>query len=406
MQRYTARQPIFNQYKKVLAYELLYRESLQNFFPAHISADVATSSMLVNTFLDARVEEITDGKPALINFTEATLLDGFTDIAPNKNIIIEILETVTPSDELYEAVRNLFHRGYRIALDDFTFDPEWDRFLKFVKILKVDIQTHPLASISHELHRVRKIYKGKFLAEKVETYEEFALARSMGFDFYQGYFFCKPEIVENKSIDFSNSLLMQVYTEAVRPEINFSKLDVLFKQDAGLSAKLFRYVKNVTPKLSSEISSIRQALIRLGTDAIRKFTLILVTSELTTKKPSELLKTSVYRARFCELMLKKSPLKDYSDRGFLVGLFSTLDAILDMPLDRIMQELPVDNDIKLALVQDVGVLAGVLQIIKHYERGDWESAEIFCEQIGLSIENLNDCYKKSVSWDEKTVTLI
>lgn len=401
MNRYTARQPIFNVFKKVVAYELLYRESEENYFPSHVSPDIATSNMLVNTFLDTKIEVITGGKPAFINFSETALLKGFTHLAPSNKIIIEVLETVEPTEEVYQTFRSLYHQGYKIAMDDFTFDPRWERFLKFVKIIKVDLQSHPLDSIAKELNYLKKSFNGHLLAEKVETYEEFSQAREMGFKYFQGYFFCKPQIIKNNAIDFSNNLLMQIYVEAVKPELDFDRINRLFKQDAGLTAKLFRYMKNAMPRMKEEVCSIKSALVRLGTDLIRRFTLVLVTSEMTSKKPNELLKISVYRARFCEQMVAKSHFSDYSDRAFLAGMFSTLDAVLDLPIADIMKALPIDNDIKMALVQNVGLLAGVLNIIKSYEQGDWDAAEAYCVQIGLSIDNMHETYKDAISWQQK-----
>lgn len=406
MQRYTARQAIFSKYKRVVAYELLYRDSEVNRFPTHVSDDIATSSMLVNAFLDTSIDVVTESKTAFINFSEKSLLKGFTSVAPNKKVVIEILETVEPTDEMYRIIRELFHARYRIALDDYTFDPRWERFLKFISFVKVDIQSHPLASVAHEIENLKK-HKVKLLAEKVETNEEFKLAREMGFDYFQGYFFCKPQVIKNKGIDFSSNLLMQIYTEAVRAELDFDKLDRLFRQDLGLSTKLLRYVKNVSsPRLKGDITSIRQALVRLGVDLIRRFTLVLVTSELTQNKPNELMKTSIYRARFCEQMLKKSPFKDYSDRGFLAGLFSTLDAVLDLPIGEIMNSLPIDKDIKLALVQNVGLLAGTLNIIKHYEQGEWEEVDMYCQQIGLNLDNIRECYDEAITWQRNETHLL
>lgn len=406
MDRYTARQPIFDKFKKVAAYELLYRESEVNLFPSHVSSNAATSAMLVNTFLDTKVELITEDKPALINFSEDTLLNGFTKLAPSDKIIIEVLETVEPTEELYHVFEQLFHSGYKIALDDFTFDPKWDRFLPFVKIIKVDVITHPLTQIGDELVRLKKIFNGDFLAEKVETYEEFDLAKQMGFTYFQGYFFCKPEIIQNKSLDFSNNLLMKIYKEAVKPKIDIDKIDRLFKQDTGLTTKLLRYMNNIMPNAKEDARSTREVLIQLGTESIRRFTLVLVTSEMSGNKPNELLKTSIYRARFCEQMVTKSHFPDYSDRAFLVGMFSTLDAVLDLPISDIMDVLPIDTDIKLALVQNVGLLAGVLNIIRAYEKGDWKQAEEYCTQIGLSLEHIHITYEEAIAWQSKEVSAL
>jgi EAL and modified HD-GYP domain-containing signal transduction protein len=403
MQKYTARQPIFDREKNVIAYELLYRNSQVNAFPSDVPADMATSSMLVNTFLDTNVGLITEGELAFINFSEKTILNDFTSIAPSGDIVIEILESVKPTDEMYEAFKSLHARKYTIAMDDFTFDPKWNRFLEFVSIIKIDVQCHSLDTVQSKISSLDTHFSGKFLAEKIETYDEYRKAAKLNFSYFQGYFFCKPEVISNKSVDYSNCLLMKIYIETLNDNPNIKNIERYLQQDVGLSSRLFRYVRNIFPNTELIIASINEALNSLGVDLIRKFTLILISSELSVDKPSELLKTSVYRAKFCELMLNKSPFHELSGRGFLAGLFSTLDAAMDMEIEFVMEQLPIDKDIKLALTQDVGLLAGILNILKFYESGDWNNAYLYCKQIGLTLDILHTTYKDSIIWQKNEI---
>jgi EAL and modified HD-GYP domain-containing signal transduction protein len=404
MECFTARQPIFDSQLKARAYELLHRESEENRFPANVSPIQATSKVLVNTFLNTNVDNISDGKAVLVNFPLSALRENFPEVAPHDKIILEILEDVEPTEELYSILRTLFHKRYKIALDDFIYKPEWEPFLKFVKLVKFDIQNTRLSELKDVVRHFRKNHpKIKLLAEKVETHEEFREAKSMGFDFFQGYFFAKPEVIKSCSVDISESSLMGIYAEVMKPEIDFQRLNKLFQCDLPLCYKLLNYVNSPAFGIRVEIESIKQALSFLGENLLRRFTCLLVTSELSQNKPPELLKTSIYRARFCELIVQKTPFSAYADRAFLAGLFSTIDAVLDARMADIMSQLPLDRDIKLALVQNVGLLAGALNIIKSYEQGAWDDVDTLAKSIDLDREQVGGLYIKAINWEKQQI---
>lgn len=185
MKIYAARQPILNKKKQVVAYELLFRDSKKNCFPTDVAPDIATAKLLINSYLSIGLEEMTEGKPALVNFPMAILSEHLVNMVPYKNIIVEVLESTEPSDENFEVLVKLFHQGFTLALDDFIYSAAWDKFLPFVKLIKIDIIETPLLSIAHLIPHFRQ-YKVKLLAEKVETYDEFLEAKALGFDYYQG----------------------------------------------------------------------------------------------------------------------------------------------------------------------------------------------------------------------------
>jgi EAL and modified HD-GYP domain-containing signal transduction protein len=404
MECFTARQPIFDRQRRVRAYELLHRESEENCFPKNVSSIQATSKVLVNTFLNMNIDRISEGKDVLVNFSEKALIENFPEVAPYNRIILEILETVTPNQEMYDIIRSLFHKRYRIALDDFEYSADWERFLKFIKVVKFDIQQKPLREIKDVIAHFKKNHpKIKLLAEKVETYKEYEEAREMGFHYFQGYFFAKPVIIKSQGVDISESSLMNIYVEVMKPNICFKKLNTLLQCDLSLCYKLLNYVNSPTFGIRMEISSIKQALSFLGENQLRRFICLLVTSELSQDKPPELLRTSIYRARFAELLVKETPFKNYSDRAFLAGLFSTIDAVLDISMERIMEELPLDRDIKLALAQNVGLLAGVLNIIKSYEKGNWHEVDLLCKNIELSNHIIRQHYFNALVWEKQQI---
>lgn len=395
---FTARQPIFNRSKKVIAYELLFRDSEKNCFPTNIPGDVATSKLLVNTLLNMDIDDVTDSKPALINFPENILKSTFSDLLPSKKIIIEILETVEPNDETYEWIRKLFHQGYYIALDDFVFKPEWERFFKFVKMIKIDIMETPLDTI-HDLIQTLRKRKIKILAEKVETYEEFERCKKAGFDYFQGYFFCKPEMIHATGVDISQSVLIQIYQEAMKKDADLKKIRVLFSQEPKLSYKLLKYLNKISGK---GITSLSQGVSYLGIDNIQKLTSLLMTAEINPCKPHELVKTSIVRSRFCELLAHNGKMTKMKDEAFIVGLFSTMDALLDRHMGDILEGLPLTDDIKSALLEaDSNDLGLILSLSISYQRGEWDIVKLQARALGIKNEKVAMLYKKAMQWETR-----
>lgn len=393
---FTARQPIFNRARKVVAYELLYRDSEKNFFPQGIPGDVATSKLLVNTLLNMDIDDVTDEKPALINFPDSILRSSFSDLVPSNKIIIEILETVEPTDENYEFIRKLFHKGYRIALDDFVFKPEWERFFKFVKLIKIDIMQTPIDEIKHLIPKIKK-QKIKLLAEKVETYEEYEACKEAGFDFFQGYFFCKPEMIHSTGSNLSSHLLVQIYNEASKEEANLKKIRDLFSQEPELSCKLLMYLNKLSGK---KIDSLSQGISYLGIENIRKLTSLLITAEISPKKPRELVQTAIVRSRFCELIASSSKHSKDKEQAFMAGLFSCLDALLDREMHDILKDLPLGDNVKKALLNNESNHIGlILSLVIHYQKGEWNMVGIIAKVLGVKEEIVPDLYRKAMQWE-------
>jgi EAL and modified HD-GYP domain-containing signal transduction protein len=340
---------------------------------------------------------MTEGKPALINFPMAMLSDHLVNLAPYKNIIVEILETVEPSDENFDVLAKLFHQGYTLALDDFIYSTAWDRFLPFIKLIKIDIVETPLSSIAHLLPHFRE-YKIKLLAEKVETHEEFMQAKELGFEYFQGYFFYKPEILIGVEIESSHPFLMSIYHEVMKNGYSYRKLEGYFEHDMDLTYKLLRFVNSVFFGHTHEIKSIKQAIAYLGEVQLRKFICLIVMVELNPQKPTVLIQNTILRARLCEQFAKIMGLKQLTKYAFLTGLFSTLDAILDRPMEKILSSMPLAEEINIALIEQTGSLAECLAFVVAYTEGDWDTINIFIDIYDIDPANLISTCNKAYQW--------
>ncbi len=407
MKAYVARQPIFNSRKHVVAYELLYRESEKNFFPSGIDPTKATTKVIVNYFLDTKIEEITEQKPALVNFNLESL-KLIQNLIPSKEIIIEILETEEPTDELYQVVREMFHKDYIFALDDFIYTEEWLRFVPFVRLIKFDIQHTNLDTIKPIIDKVREKKKSiKILAEKVETYEEFQKAKELGFDFFQGYFFSRPEMLVNSALPSSYPVLMSLYKECLKEELNIKNITEIFQRDVSLSYKLFNYINNPCIfTLKNTINTIKDALIYMGDIKLKQFVFLIVTAELSYQKPPALMSLATHRAKFCEILAQNSYLHNLSEKAFLIGLFSVLDAILDKDMSHILKDLNLEIEMKKALINKIGIYSAFLKIAISYEKAQWDTVELLCEQMEIPTNKISEFYNKAINWEVTQIDAI
>ena len=399
MGSYVARQPIFNKSLKVFGYELLFRVNLDSTsFQGEIDGDAATSETIMNTFHDIGIDRVTNGNRAFINFTENLLLDEVATILPSRILVVEILENILPTEKILNACRTLKKRGYLIALDDFVMTPEYMPFLSVANIVKIDFMNTPKDIIKPFVKSI-KSRPLIFLAEKLETYDDFEMAKNMGFSLFQGYFFSKPVIVTtNTPLTPMKLHRMQLIALSFDPNVSFSKMANVIKQDIALSYRLFRVVNSAFFGLRYTVKNIRQALSILGMDEIKKWITLISMSELKDDKPNELITVSLVRARFLELIAPLVGMKKSSDDLFMVGLMSLIDALMDLPMDEIFKRTMISPNISQPLLTGEGRFADLLSIITAYESSDWDKSQYIAEIYNLSLDKVFDIYLQAIDW--------
>ena len=393
---YAARQPILDVDKNLFAYELLFRDGVDNVFP-DIDEDEATTRIIEGSQFNLGMDHLTGNKPAFINFTLDTILKNYPTMLPPKSIVVEILETVTPGKKLLEAVKALKKKGYTIALDDYEHKPVWRYFFPFIDLIKFDLRAMDFDEIEQVLSDLKEFPEIKMLAEKVETLEEFEKCKTLGFTYFQGYFFSKPEIVKTKSLSPAQMTLAELLYETSTPEVNLPKITEIFERDINLSYKLLRYSNSAAFKRRAEISTIKQALVVLGKLELKKFLSLLFTASVSSDKPAELLKMAMVRARFCENLATIDKNAD-SSMAFLTGMMSLIDAILDQDIETVMEQLPLSAEIKDALIHKTGTLAEYLKLALAYEQGDWENESEIEKKLSLDDAKVPVTYTDAISW--------
>lgn len=379
MEVYVARQPILNHKKHLYAYELLFRDGLTNYFPV-IDGDEATSKVLSSSYFTIGLEKITGKKLAFINFTARLLQEEAPLLFPKETTVIEILESVQPDPVIIERLRSFAEKGYTIALDDFKLRKGIKPLIDISSIIKIDFRLTPLNQIEPLVINLKN--RGiQLLAEKVETIEEFQRAGELGFDYFQGYFFCKPEILTAKEVSSTTLHLLTIMAEVTKKDFDFNKIEAIITQDVSISYKLLRYINSAFFKVSQEITTIKQAALFLGQDELKRFVSLIAMSKIASHKPDELVRTACVKARFLEAVGKFSKSGVNPSELFTIGLFSNIDAILDQPMAQIMKELPLSRSIKETLIGRKTELSSYLDLIHHYEKGEWEDVR----KLGISL---------------------
>ncbi|HZW30568.1 MAG TPA: HDOD domain-containing protein [Isosphaeraceae bacterium] len=396
MQVFIARQPIFDQRQRVAAYELLFRSSAENLFP-RTDADHASESVISESLLVFGFGELTGWKRAFIHFTRGLLVRQAAMLLPPDKVVIEILESVEPDPPVLRACEALKKGGYWLALGNFALEPRYERLAELADIIKVDF----LAARDHqrrafvERFQPRRI---KLLAEKVETLDDFTEALGLGYDFFEGYFFCTPEIISRTDIPVRKQAYLRLLRDLNDPEVNFDRLEMLIKQDVALSVKLLRYINSAWFGLSRKVLSIRHALVLLGTEVVRQWATLATVTGLGYDRPDELITTSLLRATFCERLAVPLRIPRRAAELFLVGLLSPLDALMGRPMDELLTEIAVPDDVRAALLGEPCHLREIYRLVLAYERGDWDGVIALATSLRLDEDLLPGIYQQSVQW--------
>jgi EAL and modified HD-GYP domain-containing signal transduction protein len=402
MNFYAARQPILDKNKKLFAYELLFRDSIDNVFP-DIDGDEATSKMIEASQFNMGISEFTGNKPAFINFTLETLKQGYPEMLEPHEVVVEILETIKPGKQLLAFCKDLHKKGYTLALDDYEHQSVWAHFYPYIKIIKIDIQLSGLDEIREVLKATKDYPHIKMLAEKVETYEEYDQMFQLGFDYFQGYFFAQPEMIKTKNLSPSQMAMAELLYETSKTELDLNSITHVFERDVSLSYKLLRYANSAIFKRRNEISTIKQALVILGSGELKRFIGLMFAITANPNKPSELINLAMTRAKFCELVAEDIRSQLDTSIAFLTGLLSMIDAILDEDMASILEKLPLSEDIKQPLLTKKGVMAALIKLVEFIEQAQWDKTTIVMEKLKLDKDKVVEHYNQAVAWaDEQT----
>ncbi len=392
--RYVARQPILDLHGRLHGYELLFRNGPGVAF--HGDGNLATRTMLDNSVVFG-LGTLSGGMTAFINCTMESLTEDLVDVLPPSMTVLEILETLEPTPELVRACRKLKASGFRIALDDFVWKPGMEPLLELADYVKVDfIQTG--ASARKKLLRQLSDYAVALIAEKVETRIEYEQARAEGFTLIQGYYFCRPVLLKNRSVPANRLSQVEILRMLHDEAIDLNKLGKLVKRDTSLTYRLLRLINSPLCAVRQEVCSVQGALIAVGEDVFRRIATLAITSELNGEQPEEVLRMAFVRARFCELAARFSALN--STEQYLVGMLSLLPAMLRVPMEDLTPTLPLRDEIRRALEGAKIPEGTLLAWLNSHEHADWDACGAIARAGRLDENKLLSCYAEAVVWAE------
>jgi EAL and modified HD-GYP domain-containing signal transduction protein len=387
MDTFVARQPIFDRKLGVFAYELLFRSGPDSCFPANTDIDYASSRTVSDVVSLIGLDTIVRGKRAFLNVSRHVLVNDLAMALPRNRVVIELLETVEPDDEVLAACRRLKKAGYLLALDDFVERPHDAALVAMADFVKVDFRSSTPAS-REQLARKFARRGIRMLAEKVETRDEMTTAMPAGYTYFQGYFFCRPTVVAAKDIPGFRLNYLRLLRELNRPDVNVHKLDEIIKQEVSIAFRVLRLVNSVAFGTRKRIESIREALVFLGLDIVRKWTSVWALAGLGRDKPAELVVNSVIRALCCERLASHAGLANRAPELFLLGMFSMLDAIMDRPMEEVLANIALADDVRSGLTGGEGPLRPVLDLVVAFERGDWNTCATLATELAVSEEDV------------------
>ena len=386
-----SRQPIYDRNGRVFAYELLYRTEGSD--QAGVMDDPASARSLVNALIDIGLDELVGDKLAFINLPENLMHEPTIRLLPRERVVLEVLETTAMSETVVEAMEALNGVGYTLAYDDFTFSAMQVPFLRHVRIVKVDVLACERKQLIRQIPRLKQMGL-QIVAEKVETHEIHGLCRDLGCDFFQGYFYARPQLFSGTGLPTNKHVLVQLLARLQDPDITLDEIDQLVTADLVLSYRLLRFINSAAIGMSRRVTSVRDAVIFLGIERVGALA-SLITMSNGPSGSSELLDLAMIRGRMCERLATSGDF-DHPSKFFTVGLFSVLDAIIGIPMEQLVQNLPLHSDIVGVLTGEdtTSPLAKTLACVKAFERGDFEASI----NLLATPQNVSQSYRSAVRW--------
>ncbi|HTU29053.1 MAG TPA: HDOD domain-containing protein [Solirubrobacteraceae bacterium] len=391
---YVARQPIFDRDLEVVGYELLFRDPPVTV--ANVSDHQAASSRVVlDTLTELGLDQVVGTKLAWINVSRSFLLNGLVSTLPPDRVGLEILEDQKVDDAFVAAVLDAREQGFSVALDDFELGTDSDRLLELVDFIKLDMMALGRDGLTDHVARLRHL-DAELLVEKVETHEDHAFARDLGCHRFQGFFYRRPELLSRRRIDVGRVPLMRLLCSLQDPSTTLKEIQDGVSLDVGLSLRLLRYINSASVGMPHVVSSVAQAVTLLGPAHLRRWASLTAFAGLAHER-SELTRTALVRAHFCELADQGQ--SSGAPQRFTLGLFSVMDALTDMTLQDALAAVPFPTDMREALVDHTGPLGRLLGAVIALEEGSFDLAEALYEHSG-------ELYMEALAWADATVAAL
>ena len=393
---YIARQAILDRNHQTVGYELLFRDSPKNKFP-EIDQDIASSKLIIQNHFQGDIQSVSLGKLAFINFTEKCLINKYPLMFDKASIVIELVGHQSASERLLKIVKYYHDKGYKVALTEYDLDEKWDVLFPYLAMIKIDVEITNAKRIRPVVARI-KPFDIKLIAEKVETNYQLQSLAEVGFNYYQGFFYHEPEIIEGQTLAPIKSQMLHLISETFNKPLDFDHIAEIIGHDVNLTLGLLKLVNNVSTGARVEITSLKQAAAYLGEDKLKQFVTILALSKLTTNKTSEISRQSLITAKLMATLATESAFTEIRDFAFITGLLSSIEVILSRPMDDILKTMPLAKPIVDALVNHSGLLGELLDLTINYITGNGENIQQLTDLYGLDANFIHKEFVNASNW--------
>lgn len=393
-----ARQPIFDTQKNVFGYEIFYREHNSNEYN-YDDGNLASTRVIAATFFSMNLADFVGDKKVFIHFTEELLSNEIETLLPKDRLMIEMLEhETTPSVELICSCARLNNEGHKLVFDESVFNASWNKLFEMADIVKVNF----LESTDEQIKKYieNRNDKVKLLAFKIEDIEMYEKAKKYGFDYFQGFFFEKPQLLEPKIIESNKFTVLKLFNVIFNKDIEFEEVAKVIEQDISFSYEILKLSNSVIFSRGNKVTSIREALVRLGINEIKKWGMISAMKKVSEKENEEVLNYSMVRARFMEQFACACGIEEKSMEFYTTGMISMLDVLMNTTMEKILDELELHDEIKDSLLNlnKNSELSKALSIIKNCEHGNWEEVEAVAKEKKISLSSIAVMHNESIKW--------
>ena len=395
---YLAKQPILDRHGNTYGYELLFRSGYNKDHALIEDGDAATISVATAGFIKAQ-ENIDQSKRIFVNFTERLLQEGAPRALPPSVTVVEILEHTLPIPSITKEIIRLKQDGYVIAIDDYSGTADLEDLLNLADIIKVDILGKDFAEIENIFSRLQG-KKALKLAEKVEDLPTYTFVKNLGFDFFQGYYFAKPENLKGRTLHSGQFSRLKILWTLNSPQLTTEEIIDLVNADPTITYRLLRLLNSAAFSFSMKIDSVRHAVTLLGINRMRYWLRMVVMSDLATNdKPQELLLLALNRGRLLEELAEQNEITIAApDSLFLFGMLSVIDAMLDTPMPEIIDKLPLSESLKEGYTNPESQMAGYLNLTLALEKGQTPMLHKLCNELGIHIPLVTSASARAMDW--------
>jgi len=399
---FLGRQPILNRHQEIIGFELLFRSTETN--SAYIDDySQAIASVITHVLSTFGIQEVLGGKLGFINIHLGMLLSEMVELLPIDQTVLELLEFIDLDEKVVARCRELKELGFQLALDDHEYDANNADIYGVVDIIKIDILLTGMENLPAVVAGLRHS-PVKILAEKVETFEQFETCMRLGFDYFQGYFFQRPVVMNKKRIDVSGMAMLKLLKQLLM-DASLAELEQTFKENPTLSYNLLRLVNSVAMALRQKIKNLRHAIIMLGIDNLRRWTQLslFITSDARGVN-NPLLEMAAVRGRLMETLVKRKGFsEERAEAAFMTGILSLLDVLFELDMAQIISNLNLSEDVSDALMERKGQLGLLLLLVEKVEITDFDAVTPLLEQCNITMSELLEAQLESFKWRESVL---